>query len=187
MDILEIEAALAEKLNKHRYQHTLGVSFTSAALAMCYGCDIKKAQVAGLLHDCAKYLKGDELLKAAREYSLPVNQYEEKNPSLLHGKVGAYFASQVYGENDTEILSAITWHTTGKPDMSLLDKIVFIADYIEPGRRDLPGLSDIRRLAYTDIDKAVLGELKSTVDYLRANGTEIDPATLKTMEFYEKI
>ena len=118
MSIQKIKEDLKKKLSSKRYEHTMGVEYTSTCLAMRYGADIEKARLAGLLHDCAKYLSS----------GIPVSAYERKNPELLHAKLGACFANELYGVTDPEILSAIIWHTTGCPEMSLLDKIVFIAD-----------------------------------------------------------
>ena len=103
---------------------------------------------------------------------------------MLHGRVGAWLAGHRYGVEDPEILSAIEWHTTGKPDMTLLEKIVFTADYIEPGRDQAPNLAWLRQLAFTDIDQAVCEILKQTLDYLRDQGGEIDPATEVTYSYY---
>ena len=134
MEIQEIEEILQQKQNPHRYRHTIGVRYTSICLAMRYGEDLTKASYAGLLHDCAKHMSGEKLLEKCRSHHLPVSDMEAKNPFLLHGRVGAWLAGHRYGVEDPEILSAIEWHTTGKPDMTLLEKIVFTADYIEPGR-----------------------------------------------------
>ena len=132
----------ALRTDNMRYQHTLGVANTSACLAMCHGADMNKAYIAGLLHDCAKCVPDD--VKIA-QFGLPISDIEFESPYLLHSKLGAYYAAHKYNVEDDEICSAIQWHTTGKPAMTLLEKIVFIADYIEPNRREIPGLSKIRR------------------------------------------
>ncbi|MDY6325172.1 MAG: bis(5'-nucleosyl)-tetraphosphatase (symmetrical) YqeK [Catonella sp.] len=187
METEEIESRLREVLNPHRFEHTLGVSFTSASLAMRYEYDIKKARLAGLLHDCAKYMKGDELLLSAERYNLPVSKYERANPGLLHAKVGAYLAEHTYGVDDEEILSAIRFHTTGRPGMSLLEEIVFVADFIEPGRKELKCLPGIRKDAFIDIHRATLGELENTINYLKDKDANTDPATLETRDYYKKL
>lgn len=184
MEAQEIEEILQTKQNPHRYRHTIGVRYTSICLAMRYGEDLIKASYAGLLHDCAKHMSNDKLLEKCHQHGLPVSEVEEKNPFLLHGRVGAWLAKHKYGIDDFEILSAIEWHTTGKPDMTLLEKIVFTADYIEPGRDQAPNLDTLRQLAFTDIDQAVCAILKQTLDYLREQGGEIDPATEVTYNYY---
>ena len=110
---------------------------------------------------------------------------EEKNPGLLHGRVGAWMAETLYNVKDDDILNAITWHTTGHPDMSLLEKIVFTADYIEPGRDQAPDLERLRQMAFTDLDMAVYLILKQTLDYLKTGSDAIDPKTDETYQFYK--
>lgn len=184
MEIQEIEDILQQKQNPHRYRHTIGVRYTSICLAMRYGEDLTRASYAGLLHDCAKHMSNEKLLAKCCKHHLAVSEVEEKNPFLLHGRVGAWLAEHKYGITDPEILGAIEWHTTGRPDMTLLEKIVFTADYIEPGRDQAPNLVELRRLAFTDIDQAVCAILKQTLDYLRDQGGEIDPATEVTYNYY---
>ncbi len=105
---------------------------------------------------------------------------------LLHGKLGAYYSEHRYGICDSEILTAIHWHTTGKPGMNLLEKIIFVADFIEPNRSEerIPELNDIRRLAFTDLDSAVVEILKNTLFYLEKQGQEIDNLTVAAYEYY---
>lgn len=185
-NIEDMRAILKNKLSENRYAHTLGVEYTAAALAMRYGADMEKARVAGLLHDCAKYFPGEKLLAKCKKHNLPVNQYEKDYPELLHAKVGAYLASAKYGVKDEEILSAITWHTTGRPEMTLLDKIVYIADYMEPNRDKAPNLAQIRQLAFQDIDECLITILSHTLNYLKEKGSVIDPTTFATYEYYRR-
>ena len=138
-----------------RFTHTLGVEYTAAALAMRYSEDVERAQIAGLLHDCAKCMENDKLLSVCEKYHLPATDVETRNPYLLHARVGSYLAKKEYKIEDPEILSAILYHTTGRPGMTLLEKIIFTADYIEPGRKQAPNLTQIRHLAFTDLDAAV--------------------------------
>ena len=185
-NIDDIRAILKNKLSESRYEHTLGVEYTAAALAMRYGADIEKARVAGLLHDCAKYFPGEKLLSKCKKHNLPVNRYEEDYPELLHAKVGAHLASVKYGVKDEEILSAITWHTTGRPEMTLLDKIIYIADYMEPNRNKASDLPEIRYLAFQDIDECLITILSHTLNYLKEKGSVIDPTTFATYEYYRR-
>ena len=151
MDRVDMIRKLKPKLNEKRYVHSVGVEYTAATLAFVYGADIQKARIAGLLHDCAKCIPTEEKLKKAKKYGLPINKSEKANPDLLHGKLGAYIAKEKFGIKDPDILSAITYHTTGHPGMSLLDKIIFVADFIEPNRKMIRDLTEIRREAYEDI------------------------------------
>ncbi len=170
--------------DEKRYEHTLGVAFTAASLAMRYGADVKQAQVAGLLHDCAKCMTNEERLSICKKNKLEVTPVEKANPFLLHAKVGAFLAKEKYGIQDEEILSAVRFHTTGRPNMTLLEKIVFTADYIEPSRKTAPNLDEVRTLAFQNLDMALCKILSDTLDYLDTVDQEIDPMTKKTYDYY---
>ena len=185
-DLKRMQRKLKKYLDADRYQHTMGVMYTAAALAMNYNCDIKKAQVAGLLHDCAKNIPNKKKLKMCQKYKIPVTDLERDNPFLLHAKLGAFLAETKYDVTDLEILDAITWHTTGTSNMSMLEKIIYIADYIEPNRKEIPGLQEIRGIVFRDIDQAVCLSAGSTVRYLENGGKAVDPMTVKTYNFYKK-
>ena len=183
--IAEIQEKVKKKLSEKRFQHTLGVQYTCACMAMKYGEDIYQASLAGLLHDCVKYMSDEKLLEKCIKYQIPVRDVEERNPYLLHAKLGAYYAQKKYGVSDTNVLSAITWHTTGKPDMNTLEKILFAADYLEPGRKMIPGLDEVRQLAFQDLDQTVALILKNTLHYLdRTPAKEIDSYTKEAYEYY---
>lgn len=185
MDIIEY---LSANLKPKRFMHTLGVAVTSANMAAVHGYDVQKAYRAGLLHDCAKYLTGDELIEKCREADLPLSEVELSNTALIHGKVGAYFAKTKYGVKEDEILMAIAWHTTGRPGMGMLEKIVYLADYMEPGRsmKCKPhSLEEIRKACFTDIDKALIMVLECCVTYLKKCGKPIDPLTIETYQYYQ--
>nr|WP_306817638.1 bis(5'-nucleosyl)-tetraphosphatase (symmetrical) YqeK [Acetatifactor muris] len=169
-----------------RYEHTLGVEYTAAALAMRYGGNVCDAQAAGLLHDCAKCLSDKKRLKICEKHHIPISKVERKNPFLLHAKAGAYLARKKYGVKNQDILNAIQNHTTGRKEMSLLEKIVFVADYIEPGRKHAPNLAEIRKMAFLDLDGALLKILEDTLSYLEISGGDIDPMTEETRKYYSK-
>lgn len=185
----EIEQKLKSVLKEKRFTHTTGVRYTAASLAMCHGCDIKKAQLAGLLHDCAKGYSEEELLLHAKEYGLDISKWEKRAPHLLHAKVGAYLAEHEYHIEDAEVLDAIRYHTTGRPNMSELEKIIFIADYIEPNRKMLEGLPECRKLAFEDLDEAMYQILHNTLQYLRSKNddTMIDQMTAEAYDYYKKL
>lgn len=178
-----IKADLKEKLPKKRYEHTLGVAYTAASLAMCYGEDMLKAELAGILHDVAKAKKSFELKDDMKGYIDPytdgayVALIADKAPQILHAVYAPYLAKKDYKIEDKDILSAIRWHTTGKKDMTMLEKIVFVADYIEPNRKKLPDLDRIRTLSFHDISEAVKVIAKSTIEYLGSQGMYIDKFT----------
>lgn len=186
INIAKLQKKLRKELDDDRYRHTLGVMYTAAALAMRYDCNLNDAQVAGLLHDCAKCIPNDKKIKLCQKYQIPIRDVEMKAPSLLHSKLGAYLARTVYHIENEEILSAIEWHTTGKPDMTMLEKIIFLADYIEPMRFKASNLPEIRKQAFIDIDHAVYLTLRDTIAYLGDRNDALDENTWLTYDFYLK-
>lgn len=186
--ILTIQEKLKEIQTPKRYLHSLGVQYTSSALAMRYECDIKLAELAGLLHDCAKCISDEKMLESCKKYEIPMTDIEESSPFLLHGKLGAYYAKSRYNIDDERILSAITYHTTGKAAMTKLEQIVFVADYIEPSRKQLDGLDAIRKIAFIDLNQATFLILQNVLNYLRQDSKNaIDPATADTLAYYRRL
>ena len=177
---------MKDSISHKRYIHSIGVSDTAACLAMRYGYDIKKAHLAGLLHDCAKGLSVGDLFAAAKKSGMEISETERDNPELLHAKAGMTVAKDKYGIDDEEILGAICYHTTGKPEMTLLEKIVFIADYIEPNRTGIPSLDRIRAVAFNDIDVATAYVCRNSIQYLKRSSKLIDRITLDTYEYYKE-
>lgn len=185
-DCVKIRRELEKVLKESRLEHTMGVAYTAASLAMRHGADAERALLAGYLHDCAKYLSGEELLMICEQHEISVSDTERKNPkALLHGKVGALFAKEKYGVQDEEILQAIRFHTTGRPDMSDLEKIIFLADYMEPGREKAPNLQQIRRQVFENLDQGMLMVLQDTLSYLEASDGEVDTQTEETYEYFK--
>ena len=181
-----IQNKLKSTLDAPRYEHTIGVMYTAGCMAMAHNYDIKKAMLAGLLHDCAKCMTHEERLELCKVHAVQVTKSERENKALLHAKAGAVLAKTEYGIEDYEILDAITYHTTGKPNMSLLDKIIYIADYIEPGRDKASNLELVRSLAYKDLDVCMAQILHDSLEYLNSKGGHIDPTTAKAHEFYKE-
>ena len=179
---------IKKELNAKRYAHTIGVMLTAGNLAYAYRFPYKNAMMAGLLHDCAKCLSDEERLAICKEEGIFVSDVERCEPHLLHGKVGAFLAEKKYKVRDVSLLHAIAVHTTGEKDMSLLDKILFVADYIEPGRDKAKRLDEIRSMAYRDLDRCVFMILEDTLQYLDgAKRSQIDPQTKETYQFYQAI
>lgn len=183
---------MKKSLKPSRYRHSIGVMQTAKELAEIYGCDVKKAEIAGILHDCAKYMHPDELENLCRQNNVELSKTEclddTTRSSLLHSKAGMILARNIYNVQDEEILSSIFYHTVGKPDMTMLEKIIFVADFIEPGRTQpcKPDLSYLRELVKTDIDRTIYYICQNTVDYLVKSGRAVDDNTTKTLEFYAK-
>lgn len=186
-NIPKMQRKLKKELDDDRYRHTLGVMYISAALAMRYGDDLEKAQVAGLLHDCAKCIPNEKKIKLCEKHQIPISRVEQGAPFLLHSKLGAYLAEFKYDVKDEEILQAIVWHTTGKPEMTLLEKIVFLADYIEPMRWKASNLKEIRKMAFQDLDRAVYMTLRDTLQYLEKGSGEVDGMTRTAYEYYRDL
>lgn len=184
--ITEIRKHLKKKLNPMRYEHTLGVSYTCMALAMRYSANLDQAEMAGLLHDCAKRYDDATIICKCQEHGIELTEGELRAPAVIHAKLGAWMAEHKYGITDPEVLSAIACHTTGKPAMSLLDKILYVADYIEPRRDKAPNLPKLRRLAFEDLDEALYQILDSTRNYLKETGTAEDDTTEQTWEYYHE-
>lgn len=182
--IKDLKKDLKKEMDDSRFEHTLGVMYTCAALAMRYEYDLEKAMLAGLLHDCAKCMPNAKKLKMAEKHHLEISSLERKNPFMLHAKLGAFLAKKKYDIEDEEILNAIRWHTTGRPDMTLLDKIVYVSDYIEPRRDKAPNLPKIRQLAFMDLDQALIKILEDTLGYLGDSSEHVDAMTKKTYDYY---
>ncbi len=186
--IKEIESRIKDILSDKRFAHTLGVVNTAEALAAKYGCDVDKAKLTALLHDCAKDYSAVAQLRKCKELGIELSEIEESNTELVHAKLGAALIKSEYGVDDEEISEAIKWHTTGKPEMNLLTKIIFVADYIEPGRDKAPNLDPIRNVAFEDIDDAVYYIMRDTLYYLFMNNPfAIDDMTKKAFDFYKTI
>ncbi len=147
---------------------------------------IEKAMLAGLLHDCAKCLSTEKKIGLCVKKNIDITEVEISNPGLLHAKAGMVLAEEEYGIKDAQILHAIRVHTTGEADMGLLDKILFVADYIEPNRCEAPRLEEIRKLAFCDLNRTVAEILYDTINFLNTKSGAIDPTTQITYNYYAK-
>ncbi len=168
----EIIEDMRGRISPKRFAHILGVARAAMALADRYGEPVEQAYVAGLLHDCAKELPLSTMQQLVDEAGIRVDRELYRNGALLHGVAGAVMATDRYGVTDPDILEAIRVHTTGKLSMSQLDKIIFLADYIEE-TRDFPGVDELRRLAFQDLDRAVLAGYDNTIRHLLDQGIPI--------------
>lgn len=166
------------QMSNKRFQHVLGVEKTAVALAEIYGASPIKASIAALTHDYAKERSDDEFIQVIRQNGFDLDLLHWNN-AIWHGIVGADFVQRELSINDEEILQAIRLHTTGAADMGLLDKIIYVADYIEPGR-NFPGVEEAREIALVDLDKAVAYETKHTLLHLINQEAVIYPKTIET-------
>lgn len=187
LDYKTMQSKLQSALSMKRYVHTMGVVDEAIKLATLYGQDIEKAKIAALLHDCAKDYPDNMKIRLCKEFHVDIDNIMKTQIDLVHSFLGAKIAKREYNVNDKDILEAIRYHTTGKKDMTMLDKIIFIADYIEPSRKQFEELDEIRQLAYTDIDKAVKLGLESTIKYIQEKGELLHPLTLEALEDYKNL
>lgn len=185
--IATLRKQLKSKLDPMRYEHSIGVSYTCIALAMRYGYDLGKAELAGLMHDCAKRFTDNELISKCEKHGVTLTEDELKAPAVIHAKYGAWMAEHKYGIQDEEILAAIRCHTTGKPEMGTLDKILYIADYIEPRRDKASNLTEMRCLAFQDLDQTMYEILDGTLNYLKKKGGSVDSMTMQAFEYYRAL
>ena len=186
MTLDEIRDDLKRQLKPGRYEHTVSVMYTAASLAMCHGADVQKAVLAGLLHDCSKNMPDEEQIALCERENDPLSEFERSNRLLLHAKSGALTARLRYGVEDEEVLDAIRSHTTGRAGMSLLEKIIYVADYIEPARRTLPGIDEVRYQAFHDLDRCIYMISSHTLDYLLTKNMSVDPRTEETCRYYKE-
>lgn len=184
-----LQEALQDDLDYDRYWHSVSVAFTAAALAMNYHYDSPdRALIAGILHDCAKCIPDEDKYAMCSEFGIFLDRVDYENPALLHAKLGAEIAADKFGVLDRDIQAAIRTHTTGAPNMSVLQKIIYVADYIEPNREDIIlHFDQIQETAFRDLDEAVYVISGNVLSYLREKDRTIDPATQATYEFYKKI
>ncbi|KJS83061.1 MAG: hypothetical protein JM58_13335 [Peptococcaceae bacterium BICA1-8] len=164
----EYTALIKKRLSKNRYEHSLGVAQTARNLALSYEVDPEQAYLAGILHDYAKELSNQELLELGKMYDLILDDAEIREPALLHGPVGAVLLQKELGINNSEILAAIRYHTTGCGNMNKLTQIIYISDYIEPNR-SFPGVEILREITYNNLSQGVLRGLNQTIKYIVDN------------------
>ena len=177
----ELRACACSLIRAKRIAHIRGTEEEAVRLARRWGADQEKARRAGILHDITKYLEMDEQLQLCRKYGIVLDDLEQRAVKLLHAKTGACVARDVFGVSD-DIYSAIFWHTTGKANMTLLEKILYIADYMEP-TRDFPGVERLRKLAYEDLDRAVLAGCEMSIQEMADRGLPVHSNTLQARDW----
>ncbi len=177
----ELEKAAITLLKPGRVAHVLGCRDTAVALAKRHGADATDAARAALLHDVTKALDGPDQLTLCREYGMILDDFSTENPKTLHALTGSLVAREVFGENEA-VVSAIRSHTTGKPHMNTLEMIIYVADYMEPGR-DFPGVEQLRQLAYEDLTAALRLGLEMTLAHLERQGAQVSPESARALEY----
>jgi len=171
---------IEKNYSEHRKKHTFAVCETAKTLARHYGVDEEKAKVAALFHDMFRDLPEQTLNAYVRDFNMDDRYYD--NVNLAHGKIAAIIMERDHQIKDRDILNAVAYHTTGRPGMSLLEKIIYIADAIEPGR-DYPGVEELRNLAYQNLDEACLLSMNNTIEYIKERGLFLDEDTIRAKNF----
>lgn len=174
----EMKIEVQSMMGEERWEHTLGVVTTAEDLAQRYGESLEKVQIAGLLHDCAKDLPRNNLLKFIEDFGIVLDRVEADVPSLWHAPVGAVLAHKWFGVEDTDILAAIRYHTVGRARMSRLEKIIYVADMIEP-QRQFPEVDRLRSLSRFDLDQGCLAAFDASIRYVIQKGVLLHPGTVE--------
>lgn len=179
----EIKEYAEKVLTRKRFAHTVSVADEAKRLALIWREDAEKAYIAGLAHDIAKEISGNEAVAMLAEFGYTPDETERLNTALLHGPLAAYMAEAKFGIKDRDILNAIRFHTTGRPDMSVLEKIIFVADFAEP-LRPYPQAAEIRSLAEENLDKAVLTQADYVIKFIIDGGRVLHTDTVDTRNYY---
>lgn len=190
LDYKKMEERLLSELKKNlkpkRFKHSIQVAIAASDLAKCYEVEQDKAHFAGLFHDYAKGFSKEDTLKFANKYDIYLDEYEMNSTQLSHGKIAAFICRKMYEVYDEDIINSIEYHTTGRNNMSTLEKIICLADYIEKGR-DFDGVGEIRVLAYKDLDRALYRALNGTLAHLVSENVSIHPDTLMARNYLLEI
>lgn len=183
----QMKKKLSTMLTEHRYTHSIGVMETAEKMAHTFGENPEAATVAGLLHDCAKQIDRGVQLKMCEDRGIVLDDIKKSAPSLVHADLGASVAETEFGVKDEDILNAIKYHTLGRKNMSSLEKILFLADIIEPNRRDFEGLPELRRLCETNLDEAMLFGLTLSIKNVERKGRILHTQTIEAQKFYKSL
>ena len=178
-----IEEKLKKMLPDKRVKHSISVSDCAIKLSEIYSCDKEKAKLAGLIHDCAKYFTNEEIEYNVKKFGIDLDPLEENNIALSHSIVGSYVIQDKFNIEDEDVINAVRYHTTGRENMSLLEKIIYIADLIEEGR-NFPRVDELRRLAYSGkLDEALLLSFNNTIKFVMDNNQLIHPRTVSARNY----
>ena len=182
MEYKEIENDVKSVLSEYRFTHSLGVAKKAIELAKIYGVQEEIAKKVGIAHDIAKEMTDEEMIEYAKANNIRIDEIETVKPSLLHGKIGADIAAKKFGFTQ-DMINAIKWHTTGRENMSILEKIIFMADMIEEGR-NFPGVDYLRELSFNkQLDKALITSFNNTIKFVIDNDQLIHPRSVKARNY----
>lgn len=181
----QIDEYLKESIHESRYIHIIGVVKTSQKLAEIYGADVQKARLAAYIHDAAKYLPKNEIISLIEDNGYELTEEDKEMPHLLHGLAGAIIGKNEMDIQDEEVFNAARYHTTGREKMTVLEKIIFVADFIEPSR-NYPGVEYLRELTFLDLDKALMQAFDNTIKYVIERGLMLHTDTIKSRNYLIK-
>ncbi len=186
-EIQSIQSELQKHLSAKRYAHTISVAYLASSLAMCYQYNVEQFFLAGLLHDCAKYMDDEEFFSYCKKKHIVLTKLQMQNTFSLHAIVGRYIAEEKYNIEDSSILNAIYYHTTGRPNMSPIEKVIFAADYLEQYRTHDENLKELRALAFHNLDLCIEKIYKHTLDYLYTQDNPIDSLSVDAYQYYKQL
>lgn len=179
----DVEYKLKEMLPERRLKHSMNVSQCAVKLSEIYGYDMEKAKLAGLIHDCAKYFNDDQVEDSIKKFNIELDSLEENNISLSHSVIGSYVIQEIFNIKDEDIINAVRYHTTGRENMTILEKIIYMADLIEEGRK-FPLVDKLRELAYNgSLDEALLLSFNNTIKFVMDNNQLIHPRTVSARNY----
>jgi len=187
IDIEALEQKLAKMLTPNRYKHSLGVMETAEAMARRFGVSVIKARLAGLLHDCAKDIDKNKMIVMCESLGVPLDPVKREQRSLIHADLGAKLLETEFGITDPEIIGAVKYHTLGRENMTDLEKILYLADVIEPNRKPFEGLEDLRRLCESSLDCAMLFAIERAIEYILHRHNKLHSQTLAAQQYFLKI
>lgn len=180
---IDIEKKLKEMMPERRLKHSLNVAKCAVELSEIYNCDKEKAYLAGMTHDCAKYFNDEQVEYSVNKFKIDLDDMEKNNLALSHSVIGSYVIKEAFNIKDEEIINAVKYHTTGRENMTLLEKIIYIADLIEEGR-DFPRVDELRKLAYGKrLDESLILSFNNTIKYVIDNNQLIHPRTVKARNY----
>lgn len=185
--ILSIEKDISKNLSTKRYYHSLAVAGMASGIAMKYNINTKKAYVAGLLHDYAKEYDSELILDIANKNNIQLSLVEQKSPTIIHGKISAIKAKEIFNIEDEDLLNSLRYHTSGRLGMSDLEKIIFLADYLEPHRKDFEGINIIKNEIYNNLDYAMYFAQCDLLEHLKAKNKPILESTPDVINYYKSI
>lgn len=187
MDLEAMEQKLRGMLSEKRYHHSLGVMETAIEMAEIFGVDVEKARLAGLLHDCAKDIERSKRIPLCKELGVHLDPVKKDQKGLIHADLGAKMVETEFGITDIEVINAVKYHTLGRENMTDLEKILYLADIIEPNRKPFDGIEELRSLCRSNLDCAMLYALERSIEYIQHRHKKLHSQTLQAQQYFLEI